>query len=69
MGRANRCYCALTGVTGLAVKATMMLSLKMHRAGQRCFELLALIGSPQDVKLVGDVESVNNDELFGCLFN
>ena len=22
----NRCYCALTGLTGLAVKATMMLS-------------------------------------------
>ena len=24
--RASRCYCALTGLTGLAVKATMMLS-------------------------------------------
>ena len=26
MGCASRCYCALTGLTGLAVKATMMLS-------------------------------------------
>ena len=26
MGRANKCYCALTGLTDLAVKATMMLS-------------------------------------------
>ena len=26
MGRTNRCYCALTGLTGLAVKVTMMLS-------------------------------------------
>ena len=27
--------------------ANMFSSHKMHRAGQRCFELLALIGSPQ----------------------
>ena len=26
MGRADRCYCALTGLTGIAVKTTMMLS-------------------------------------------
>ena len=26
VGCANRCYCALTGRTGLAVKVTMMLS-------------------------------------------
>ena len=26
MGRANRCYCVLMGLTGLAVKATMILS-------------------------------------------
>ena len=26
MGRAKRCYCALTGQTGLTVKSTMVLS-------------------------------------------
>ena len=36
----------------------------MHRAGQRCFELLALIGSPQlSYKTLDTVYSYNNTKI------